>query len=619
MSKSHQTYETYGPGDPYGAVPDPYSAPTVAYGVPVAPVPPPSPAPPSPASPPSPSARSSSRAPGSSSSPTSRSAAAAAPYADTYRPAYEAGAHVPAPAPPPPGPAPAPESAFAPTLAAVPAVGAARGGSSGYGTALGTPSAPAHDARHAPSWEDAPPEWEGLPPARDAGFAPHGSASAPASADAPTLLFAPPSASSSAPFPEPAPTLVAVPVPDLDRDGATGPASGADGSPGAGGARTGADGRAARRRKARGAERADGQVRRLLPRALVVAFLAGGTTAFVAEDKAVELTVDGAPRTLHTFADDVTELLADQGVEVGAHDVVLPAPGTELEDGAEITVLHGRPVRLTIDGERRVVWTTARTVEEALRQWGVRVEGAHLSAARTLEIGREGLALDVRTERAVTVLADGRSRTVRTNAATVAEVVEEAGVTLRGEDTTSVPPDSFPRDGQTVTVLRVTGTRETYEEAIPFRVRRVEDPTLLKGTEVVDQAGREGLRRITYTVRIVNGVRERPRMLDTRVVREPRTQVVRVGTRARPTSVRGADHLDWQALAACESGGRPHAVDPSGTYGGLYQFDVRTWQSLGGTGRPQDASPEEQTYRAKKLYVQRGAGPWPHCGSRLHG
>ncbi|MGW5803293.1 transglycosylase family protein, partial [Streptomyces bacillaris] len=64
---------------------------------------------------------------------------------------------------------------------------------------------------------------------------------------------------------------------------------------------------------------------------------------------------------------------------------------------------------------------------------------------------------------------------------------------------------------------------------------------------------------------------------------------------------------------------RPGAVDPSGTYGGLYQFDTRTWHSLGGSGRPQDAPAAEQTYRAKKLYVQRGASPWPHCGRRLTG
>jgi uncharacterized protein YabE (DUF348 family) len=376
------------------------------------------------------------------------------------------------------------------------------------------------------------------------------------------------------------------------------------------------EGRAARRRK--GSERPDA-LRRLLPQALVVAFLAGGTTAFVAKDKAIELNVDGKPRTLHTFADDVTELLADEGVAVGAHDVVAPAPGTELASGDEVRVHYGRPVRITLDGERREMWTTAHTVEEALREFGVRAEGAYLSLARSQRIGRQGLAIDVRTERMVTIMADGRARTIRTNAATVGEAVEEAGITLRGEDTISVAAASFPRDGQTVTVLRVTGSKEVREELIPYDVRRTQDASLFKGTEIVDQAGRPGLRRVTFALRTVNGVKERPRRVRTEVVREPRAQLVRVGSKPMPTSVQGADHLDWGSLAACESGGRPNAVDPSGTYGGLYQFDTQTWQSLGGSGRPQDATASEQTLRAKRLYVKRGAGPWPHCGGRLHG
>ncbi|MBN0046065.1 DUF348 domain-containing protein [Streptomyces actuosus] len=385
-------------------------------------------------------------------------------------------------------------------------------------------------------------------------------------------------------------------------------------------ARTGAIRRAARRRRAPYTERSDSTVRRLLPQALVVAFLAGGTAAFVAEDKAIELSVDGgAPRTLHTFADDVTELLAEEGLTVGAHDVVAPAPRAELRSGDEIVVHYGRPLRLTIDGHQREVWTTAHTVEGALEQLGVRAEGAYLSTSRSRPIGREGLALDVRTERSVTVMADGRARTLRTNAATVREAVEEAGVTLRGQDTTSVPPGSFPRDGQTITVLRITGTKEVREEPIPFEVRRIADPAQFRGTEVVGRAGRPGLRRVTYSLRTVNGVKQKPRRTGTEVVREPRMQVVMVGTKPLPASVHGADGLNWQGLATCESGGRPNAVDASGTYGGLYQFDTQTWQSLGGRGRPQDAPATEQTYRAKKLYMRRGATPWPHCGARLHG
>ncbi|WP_308112901.1 ubiquitin-like domain-containing protein [Streptomyces sp. DH12] len=375
-------------------------------------------------------------------------------------------------------------------------------------------------------------------------------------------------------------------------------------------------GRAARRRAAE--PRGGDGLRRLVPQALVVAVLAGGTSAFVADDKAVRLSVDGTPRTFHTFADDVEELLDEEGLAVGEHDLVAPAPDAALASGDEVVVRWGRPVDLTLDGRSRRLWTTARTVDEALRELGVRAEGAHLSASRSAAIGREGLALDVRTERTVTFLADGRERTVRTNAATVADALDQAGITLDGDDTTSVPPGSFPRDGQTVTVLRITGGRETRDEAVPFAVRRVEDPRLFRGTEVVTRQGRQGLRRVTYELRSVNGVAERPRRTGSELVREPVTQVVRVGTRPMPRSVTGADGLDWDALARCESGGRPDAVDASGTYGGLYQFDPGTWRALGGSGRPQDAPAAEQTYRAKKLYVQRGASPWPHCGRRLY-
>ncbi|WP_443059432.1 ubiquitin-like domain-containing protein [Streptomyces sp. NBC_00435] len=358
--------------------------------------------------------------------------------------------------------------------------------------------------------------------------------------------------------------------------------------------------------------------RRIVPQALVVAFLAGGTTAFVAADKAVRLTVDGVPQTLHTFAGDVDTLLAAEGLGVGPHDLVAPARGEALDDGDEIVVRYGRPLSLTLDGQRREVWTTARTVDGALRQFGIRAEGAYLSAPRSAPVPRAGLALAVRTERSVTFMADGRERAIRTNAATVQEALDQAGITLHGQDSTSVPAGSFPRDGQTVTVLRITGTREIREERIPYETEKVKDATVFAGTEVVERSGRPGARRVTYSLRTVNGVRQKPRRIAEEIVREPVSQLVKVGTKPLPSSVQGADGLDWAGLARCESGGRPGATDPSGTYGGLYQFDVRTWQALGGSGRPQDAPGPEQTYRAKKLYVQRGASPWPHCGRTLY-
>lgn len=72
----------------------------------------------------------------------------------------------------------------------------------------------------------------------------------------------------------------------------------------------------------------------------------------------------------------------------------------------------------------------------------------------------------------------------------------------------------------------------------------------------------------------------------------------------------------WAALRRCESGGNYQTNTGNGFYG-AYQFDLQTWQSVGGTGLPSDAPPEEQDARARALYASRGAQPWPVCGRFL--
>ena len=68
------------------------------------------------------------------------------------------------------------------------------------------------------------------------------------------------------------------------------------------------------------------------------------------------------------------------------------------------------------------------------------------------------------------------------------------------------------------------------------------------------------------------------------------------------------------SVRACESGGDYSAVSADGRYGGAYQFDRQTWQSVGGSGDPAAASPAEQDARASRLRSLRASNPWPSCG-----
>jgi hypothetical protein len=83
------------------------------------------------------------------------------------------------------------------------------------------------------------------------------------------------------------------------------------------------------------------------------------------------------------------------------------------------------------------------------------------------------------------------------------------------------------------------------------------------------------------------------------------------GTATASVAAPGGGTLD--RIAQCESGGSPTAVNPNGHYG-KYQFDLQTWQSVGGSGNPAAAPEAEQDRRAATLYAQRGGSPWACAG-----
>ena len=80
----------------------------------------------------------------------------------------------------------------------------------------------------------------------------------------------------------------------------------------------------------------------------------------------------------------------------------------------------------------------------------------------------------------------------------------------------------------------------------------------------------------------------------------------------------GADpsSAQWLALRKCESSDNYSVVSANGLYYGAYQFNVSTWQSVGGFGLPTQASHADQDYRALYLYRMRGWQPWT-CAGKL--
>jgi hypothetical protein len=88
----------------------------------------------------------------------------------------------------------------------------------------------------------------------------------------------------------------------------------------------------------------------------------------------------------------------------------------------------------------------------------------------------------------------------------------------------------------------------------------------------------------------------------------------RAGDRKHARHAKSGTPAVLASIAACESGGDPHAIGGGGLYRGKYQFDQSTWASVGGKGDPAAASGAEQDRRAAILYAREGTAAWPVCG-----
>jgi uncharacterized protein YabE (DUF348 family) len=335
--------------------------------------------------------------------------------------------------------------------------------------------------------------------------------------------------------------------------------------------------------------------------------------------KSVTLLVDGQTREVGTYAATVGEVLEDEGEPADGHDVVLPAVDESLTDGATVVLNRARPLRLTVDGVDREVFVTATSVDEALAQLGSRGDDLVLSASRSERVPLDGMDLTITRPKDIVLIADGEKTTVSTTAATAGELLAEQGIALSDTDKTSLYPDQVLLDKMTLQVFRVTVKQKSVTKPIAYETVEVEDPTAYEGEETVLQAGKAGRQVTTYRITFRDGKVVGRKKLNTEVTEQPVTEKVKVGTKERPapkaTAAPTADGLNWAALAQCESGGNPRAVNPAGYYG-LYQFSLSTWASVGGSGNPIDASADEQTARAQALYARSGAGQWG-CGSHL--
>ena len=365
---------------------------------------------------------------------------------------------------------------------------------------------------------------------------------------------------------------------------------------------------------------------------LVLCALVVGLVAFVGNNKTITLNVDGKVTSVQTFGGTVGQVVKSANLELKPADRVSPAIDSTVQNGTVINVNQAKEVKVSLDGAEKTVNTTAQDVEGLVTELGV-ASASSVSVPKDAQLAVAGSFVSISTPKAVSIVADGKVQTATTTAATVGNVLEDAGLTLGANDRSSQPANAHVVNNMVIKVSRVdTGQTAVTTEDVPFKTETLESAELLKGEKEVTQAGSAGKLEKTFKLVLVDG-REASRTLVTEsVTAQPVTEKITVGTKPKPVAqaapaapTAGANtgaaapammnEAMWDKIAQCESGGNWSINTGNGYYGGL-QFNIQTWIGAGGGAYAPNASlasKAQQIDIANRVYAQRGLQPWG-CG-----
>lgn len=205
------------------------------------------------------------------------------------------------------------------------------------------------------------------------------------------------------------------------------------------------------------------------------------------------------------------------------------------------SVLQPKNVIFVLDGEEKIVETTANTVGDFLIEQDIEIErSTYLEPSVETNIVND-IKVEVIRPQDVIILDNGKETVVRTAKTLVKDILEEHGFELEAYDFTAPGVEQNIIEGHKnaplIVINRVTKQTTTDIKSINYEVVKKENSELEKGKSNIITKGKNGTKLVTSETTIINDDQTSTKVLGEEVIEAPITEVQEVGTKVVKAAV----------------------------------------------------------------------------------
>ena len=269
-----------------------------------------------------------------------------------------------------------------------------------------------------------------------------------------------------------------------------------------------------------------------------------GDTLLTIHDRGVE-------KVIVTNAETIGDALKEADITIDASDAVEPAASQKLiASDYQVNIYRARPI-IVVDGNvRQKIMTPYQTADQIAKSAGIILYAEDKAVVSAAENLADGASMQLTITRAIPFTFNfyGNTSTVRTQAKTVGEMLQEKNITLSAADKVSVDKSTAITEGLSVRVWREGKQTVTVSEVVPFEVEKIEDIDQPVSYRVVKSAGIEGSRDVTYEIIVQDGVEVGRTEIASIVTKQFVKQVEVVGAKGQYTTPTENENITWNFL-----------------------------------------------------------------------